>query len=378
MQLPAPGARRCRCRRLGLRDPEAFWARAAARLPWFRVGPRLRARPIPTFRWFVGGETNLAYNAVDLHVARRPRRAHGAALPERARRASARSPTGSCCDEVDARGRRPARAGRRPRRPRHPVHADLRRGARGDAGRRPHRRDPLGGVRRLRREGAGRSDRRQRIDGGLHRRRDMAQRQGRCRSSPSWTTRCRPTGHQVRARRGAASASRHAAAASAERRDLDLGRVPRGRHRPRRRPRGDGGERAGVHPGHVGHHGHAEAGRAHARRLSGAHRQHGPLVLRPEAVRRVVGHLRRRLDRRPQLHGVRAASGRVHDRRLRRRARSPDARSRTGSAWSRATAPRASSPRRPPSACCGATARTRWRRSSTTRRSSAWCAPARC
>ena len=44
-----------------------------------------------------------------------------------------------------------------------------------------------------------------------------------------------------------------------------------------------------------------------------------------DAVRRVVGHLRRRLDRRPQLHGVRAASRRLHDGGLRRRARSPDA-----------------------------------------------------
>jgi len=56
-------------------DPERFWAQAAATLPWHRYWehvlewdpehPDERGR---YFRWFVGGETNLAYNAVDRHV----------------------------------------------------------------------------------------------------------------------------------------------------------------------------------------------------------------------------------------------------------------------------------------------------------------------
>ena len=53
----------------GLRDPEAFWERAARELPWFRSWDRVYEPDPPTFRWFVGAETNLAYNAVDRHVA---------------------------------------------------------------------------------------------------------------------------------------------------------------------------------------------------------------------------------------------------------------------------------------------------------------------
>lgn len=51
-------------------DPEAFWARAATALPWFRTWDRVFEWTYPTFRWFLGAETNLAYNALDHHVAR--------------------------------------------------------------------------------------------------------------------------------------------------------------------------------------------------------------------------------------------------------------------------------------------------------------------
>jgi acetyl-CoA synthetase len=52
----------------GLRDPEAFWERAADVLPWFRCWDRVFEWNPPTFRWFIGAETNLAYNALDRHV----------------------------------------------------------------------------------------------------------------------------------------------------------------------------------------------------------------------------------------------------------------------------------------------------------------------
>jgi len=52
----------------GLEDPEAFWERAARQLPWFRTWDRVFEWTFPTFRWFIGAETNLAYNAVDHHV----------------------------------------------------------------------------------------------------------------------------------------------------------------------------------------------------------------------------------------------------------------------------------------------------------------------
>ena len=50
-------------------DPEAFWARAARELPWFRPWDRAFEWTFPTFRWFIGAETNLTWNALDRHVA---------------------------------------------------------------------------------------------------------------------------------------------------------------------------------------------------------------------------------------------------------------------------------------------------------------------
>ena len=50
-------------------DPEGFWARAAEELPWFRRWDRVFDWQPPSFRWFIGGQTNLAYNCLDRHVA---------------------------------------------------------------------------------------------------------------------------------------------------------------------------------------------------------------------------------------------------------------------------------------------------------------------
>lgn len=51
-------------------DPEAFWGRAAEQLPWLRKWDRVFEWTPPTFRWFIGGQTNLAYSALDYHVKR--------------------------------------------------------------------------------------------------------------------------------------------------------------------------------------------------------------------------------------------------------------------------------------------------------------------
>lgn len=51
-------------------DPEGFWGRAAEQLPWFRKWDRVLDWKRPTFQWFVGGKTNLAYNALDYHIKR--------------------------------------------------------------------------------------------------------------------------------------------------------------------------------------------------------------------------------------------------------------------------------------------------------------------
>jgi acetyl-CoA synthetase len=51
-------------------NPDQFWGRAAEQLPWFRGWDRVFEWQRPTFRWFLGGQTNLAYNALDHHVRR--------------------------------------------------------------------------------------------------------------------------------------------------------------------------------------------------------------------------------------------------------------------------------------------------------------------
>ncbi len=50
-------------------DPVGFWERAAESLPWFKRWERAFEGTFPSFRWYVGGETNLAFNALDHHVA---------------------------------------------------------------------------------------------------------------------------------------------------------------------------------------------------------------------------------------------------------------------------------------------------------------------
>jgi acetyl-CoA synthetase len=49
-------------------DPEGFWGRAAEALPWFRKWERVLDWEPPTFRWYRGGLSNLAYNCVDHQV----------------------------------------------------------------------------------------------------------------------------------------------------------------------------------------------------------------------------------------------------------------------------------------------------------------------
>jgi propionyl-CoA synthetase len=53
------------------RDPQSFWAAAAADLYWDKRWDRVLddSRP-PYYRWFSGGRLNTCYNAVDLHVDR--------------------------------------------------------------------------------------------------------------------------------------------------------------------------------------------------------------------------------------------------------------------------------------------------------------------
>lgn len=58
-----------RWRKEGLEDPVSLWARAAEQAFWFRAWDDPFVWEPPTFRWFVGGLTNLSYAALDRHVS---------------------------------------------------------------------------------------------------------------------------------------------------------------------------------------------------------------------------------------------------------------------------------------------------------------------
>src|SRR5438128_5186579 len=50
-------------------DPEGFWGRAAEQVRWSKKWDRVLDWQQPTFRWYSGGMSNLAYNCVDHHVS---------------------------------------------------------------------------------------------------------------------------------------------------------------------------------------------------------------------------------------------------------------------------------------------------------------------
>ncbi len=52
-----------------LKDPEGFWGEAAEACFWYKKWDKvLDDSNKPFYRWFVGGETNTAYNALDYHI----------------------------------------------------------------------------------------------------------------------------------------------------------------------------------------------------------------------------------------------------------------------------------------------------------------------
>jgi acetyl-CoA synthetase len=51
------------------KDPEGFWADVASRsLHWFKPWDKTLDWDVPFAKWFVGGETNVAYNCLDRHL----------------------------------------------------------------------------------------------------------------------------------------------------------------------------------------------------------------------------------------------------------------------------------------------------------------------
>ncbi len=49
-------------------DPEGFWAEIAEQLHWFKKWDKVLDWRVPFAKWFVGGQTNLAYNCLDRHL----------------------------------------------------------------------------------------------------------------------------------------------------------------------------------------------------------------------------------------------------------------------------------------------------------------------
>ena len=68
--------------RRSIEDPQGFWGELAEELHWYKKWDQvLDDSKAPFYRWFVGGETNLCYNAVDRH-ALGPRRGQAALIWE--------------------------------------------------------------------------------------------------------------------------------------------------------------------------------------------------------------------------------------------------------------------------------------------------------
>jgi propionyl-CoA synthetase len=52
-----------------INDPEAFWGQAAEDVHWYKKWDKvLDDSNKPFYRWFVGGEINTCYNALDFHI----------------------------------------------------------------------------------------------------------------------------------------------------------------------------------------------------------------------------------------------------------------------------------------------------------------------
>ena len=68
MDLISPTVRRWQAE--AREDPEGFWARAAEECHWVKSWDRVLDWDPPNFQWYAGGQTNIAYNCLDYHVAR--------------------------------------------------------------------------------------------------------------------------------------------------------------------------------------------------------------------------------------------------------------------------------------------------------------------
>jgi len=61
--------------RESLDNPDAFWSRVASELHWFKPWDQVLEWKPPRAKWFIGGQTNIAYNCLDRHLATRGNKA---------------------------------------------------------------------------------------------------------------------------------------------------------------------------------------------------------------------------------------------------------------------------------------------------------------
>src|SRR5262245_39314371 len=57
-----------RAYRRSIDAPEEFWGEMASHLHWFRRWDRVLEWNVPWAKWFVGGQTNIAYNCLDRQI----------------------------------------------------------------------------------------------------------------------------------------------------------------------------------------------------------------------------------------------------------------------------------------------------------------------
>src|ERR671918_2321752 len=50
------------------KNPQAFWAKAAKELEWFKPWKKVLEWKSPWAKWFIGGKLNASYNCLDRHV----------------------------------------------------------------------------------------------------------------------------------------------------------------------------------------------------------------------------------------------------------------------------------------------------------------------
>ncbi len=129
-------------------DPEGFWAEQAESLTWFKRGTRCSSGTSRTPSGSSAARSTPAYNCLDRHLLG-PRKNKAAIIwegePGDSRVLSYQDLHREVCKFANVLKKLGIQAGR----PRHDLHADGARAGHRHAGLRPHRRDPLGHLRRL-------------------------------------------------------------------------------------------------------------------------------------------------------------------------------------------------------------------------------------